>query len=351
MKTLKILCGISLVVAACSGDDASEGPDGGDVVVELLSVSGSLVDFESGDALTTGTVSVDGIAVPPVVTVTGGEFEIAGIPPFSNFHLLAGNAPSHRSTYGSLIVTTDVDLDALVVPTLSEDFVAQLHSVFEVTESSTTSVVVGKLVDEAGAVASGVPATAFGLEAGMEGPFFLDDERIPDATLTESSSSGYFVVFNVTPGIVSFVAAEDAGVTLVMADSPVAARAVTLAEVLVQDGEIVVPTDVSFSQDIVPIFDNRGCVLCHSGSGVGKDLGGLHLNGEANKMYKELAEEVSENHGVIRIDLETPENSLMLTLPSKEDPPDVHPNSTFQSAADPDYLLMLGWIREGALNN
>ena len=68
-------------------------------------------------------------------------------------------------------------------------------------------------------------------------------------------------------------------------------------------------------------------------------------------MHKELTEEVSGRHQVVRVNLAAPAESLMLTLPSKEDPPDVHPNSTFLSSSDPDYLTILGWIREGALDN
>ncbi len=92
-------------------------------------------------------------------------------------------------------------------------------------------------------------------------------------------------------------------------------------------------------------------MFCHDGNGIGKDLGGLHLNGADEKMYKELAEEVSENHGTLRVDRNNPAQSLMLTMPGREDPPDVHPNVTFASADDPDYQMILAWITEGALKN
>ena len=326
--------------------------DGGTDVVETLSIGGSLVDFATGEALTGGaTVSTDGIVPAPTVSITGASFQIEGIPPFSNFHLLVGSPPDYRSTYSVVVQTENTDLSGLTFETLSEDFIDSLYSTFGVTAADGTSLVIAKLVDDQGAAQADVPAAAFALEVGQEGPFFLAPDRSADAALTQSSSSGYVVVFNVAPGLVSFVADEAADVSMVMADSPVAARAATLAEIVVQNGAIVVPTGVSFSQQIVPIFDNRGCVLCHSGSGIGKDLGGLHLNGEANKMYKELVQEISDIHAKTRVDLEVPEASLMLTLPSKEDPPDVHPNSTFLSNADPDYLLLLGWIQEGALNN
>ena len=102
---------------------------------------------------------------------------------------------------------------------------------------------------------------------------------------------------------------------------------------------------------MTPIFETRGCVNCHDGSGIGKDLGELHLNGEEQKMYRELAEEVSPTYGVLRVDRVTPLQSLVLTMPSREDPPDAHPNVTFAGPTDPDYLIILGWISEGALDN
>jgi hypothetical protein len=42
---------------------------------------------------------------------------------------------------------------------------------------------------------------------------------------------------------------------------------------------------------------------------------------------------------------------MVLTMPSRETPPDPHPNVTFTGPLDPDYLLLLVWIREGAKEN
>jgi hypothetical protein len=316
MKNIIALSLFSLVfsVAAC-GDDGGDGnPGGGDGGVDeipSLSASGSIVDFSTGDALTGGaTVSADGLVPAPTISVTGSNFEITGIPPFSNFHLLAGSPPDYRSTYSTVVLVEDTNRTGLVVEALSEDFIDSLYSTFGVTEANGTSLVVAKLVDDQGAPVADVEAAAFELPATTDGPYFLDADKAPDALLTKSSSSGYVV-----------------------------------------DGALVIPTGVSFSADITPLFEDRGCTVCHSGSGPGKDLGGLHLNGESNKMYKELVEEVSAKHAKVRVDIGIPADSLMLTFPSKEDPPDIHPNVTFLSSSDPDYLLMLGWITEGALNN
>ena len=121
----------------------------------------------------------------------------------------------------------------------------------------------------------------------------------------------------------------------------------TLADATVTAGAQVLPTNVSFVGSVFPIFSNRGCVACHSGGGIGKDLGGLHLDGGANLAYRELVEERPNT----RVKLATPEQSLVLTYPSREDPADRHPNITFASATDADYLKILVWIREGARNN
>jgi hypothetical protein len=140
-------------------------------------------------------------------------------------------------------------------------------------------------------------------------------------------------------------------VTLDMAISPVSAGTVTIARIIATKGAVVLPKDVSFRDQVVPIFGStanggRGCEACHSGNGPGKDLGGLTLDGSANLIYKELLEERTT-----RVVLAMPETSLLLRMPSREDPPDRHPNITFTSALDPDYLKLLVWIREGAKDN
>jgi len=136
-----------------------------------------------------------------------------------------------------------------------------------------------------------------------------------------------------------------------MALSPVAPAAATIADVKITDGANVLPTNVSFSQQVRPIFQLRGCEACHAGNGTGRDLGNLSLQGSASLIYRELVEELALTAGPKRVDLQMPEQSLVLTMPSAEDPPDRHPNITFTGPNDPDYQLILVWIREGARNN
>jgi hypothetical protein len=133
--------------------------------------------------------------------------------------------------------------------------------------------------------------------------------------------------------------------------SPVEAGSVTLAQIAAADGAPVLPRNVSFQNQILPIFrlvseGGRGCTACHSGGGIGKDLGGLMLDAGANLTYKELVQE-----DPLRVQTAMPEKSQILTYPSRETPPDRHPNATFTGPLDPDYLKILVWIREGAKEN
>jgi mono/diheme cytochrome c family protein len=180
------------------------------------------------------------------------------------------------------------------------------------------------------------------------GPFFLDTNMMPAPTANASTASGWALYFDVPSGQAAITQAANATVTITMAVSPINPATVTLATAVVKDGAPpALPTNVSFAQTVVPIFSARGCVACHSGNGAGKDIGGLQLNGGNEKIYSELVTERLNT----RVIAATPATSLVLTMPSRETPPDNHPNITFASAQDPDYVKILVWITEGAKNN
>jgi len=347
------LCACAFAFTAACGSGSESGDDDDDDEIPSYSVDGAVLDFETGQAIGgSATITVDGLLPPPPVSVSGADFSISDVPPFSVFHILAGSPPSYRSTYNVATSVEDADVSGVELFVVSEQYLTDLAAAFGATPAVGTSAMIIRVVDENGQPFAGLPGTAFELPATIQGPYFLDADRNPAPALSQTSASGLVVLFEVQPGLVSFGALADSGYVLTMPDSPVAATAVTIADITVgEDGAPIVPTDVSFSQDIGPIFEARGCVFCHDGNGIGKDLGGLHLNGSAEKMYKELVEEISPNQGVLRVDRLDPERSLMLTMPTREDPPDRHPNVTFASSADPDYQMILAWIREGALDN
>jgi len=338
---LLALC-TSVVLAAC-GTDNSGGDD--DVLGGSRTVTGSVVDFESGDAVAgAASVSTSGVVPSPRVTSQGASFTIEGIPDNSTFQILASVTPTHRPTFGPSIEVLTDDLAGIEAPAVSETFLAGLATAFGITPSAAKGVMIARLVDDSGNPVAGIPGNEL-LVAGGSAAFFLDDNLAAAPNAMASSNSGYVVFFEVPPGVVELGQAAAPTVTLQMAASPINAGAVTLTTITATGGAPVLPVNVKFSTEIVPIFHNRGCVACHSGGGIGKDLGGLKLDGPASQVYSELYETPS------RVQLATPEMSLVLRMPSREDPPDTHPNVTFASNTDPDYLKLLVWIQEGGLDN
>jgi hypothetical protein len=310
-----------------------------------LTVEGDVYDFQSGAMLTSAaSVSTTALMPLPTITSSGAHFTIDGVPENSAFQILASSAPTHRATYSPAVEVLSDDRDGVKAYAVSEQFMTSLASGFGVTPSAAKGVLLIHLVDATGTAKAGIAANTITLAnaAGAVGPKFLDANLAPAGTAVTSSASGWAVFFEVPPGVVTF-----SGTGAVMPSSSIGAGAVTIADATVSDGPPAqMPTNVSFSTQVFPIFTARGCVACHTGGGPGKDLGGLMLDGGANLAYKELTME-----NPLRANKAMPEKSLVLTMPSAESPSDGHPNVTFTGPQDPDYLKILVWIREGAKLN
>lgn len=347
MRTL-LVSFVAMAVTGCTffGGSGSEGGDDDAVPIGgALTVSGSIVDFQSGAAVGASvSVSVSGITPAPEISAEGAEFSITPIPENSIFQILA-SASGYRPTYSQAIEVRSADVHGLRVPVVSGAMIDAAAAAFDVTPTAAKGIVIVKLTDAGGAPRAGLPGAQLLLGAPATGPFFLNEDGSPAPDATSTTASGLAVWFEVTPGAVQVVAGANANVTVDMAVAPVTEGAITLGTAKVTDGAAApLPTNVSFSQTVLPIFEARGCPACHTANGAGRDLGGLTLNGGAGNVYKELTTERA------RISLATPEMSLLLIKPLKEEPPN-HQNATFQNTQDPDYLKILVWIREGAKNN
>ena len=342
-----LLC-VLISFTATSCFFSSEGPGDDEPIGGSRTVEGTVIDFENGQPIDgAASVSVSGLVPEPIIESQGATFTIKGVPENSAFQVLAAAPPTHRATFSPAVVITTQDVAGVHAPVTSETYLSSLAATFAVTPTAAKGILFVRLVDAAGAPRAGVAAGELVVGDGAVGPFFLDANLAAAKNANASSTSGYAVFFEVSPGVVTLGQAANATVTIEMALSPVVAGNVTLADGKVTDGAPALPTNVSFAQQIVPIFEARGCVACHSGNGPGKDLGGLQLSGGNEKIFSELVTE----RPMVRVNLTTPEASLVLTRPSREDPPDIHPNVTFASLQDPDYLKLLVWIREGAKNN
>jgi hypothetical protein len=335
-----VRCIISAAVVWTGCSFQADAPDNATVTVQ-----GQVVDFQTGAAVDATTdVAVSGLIPPPAVDRKGAAFTIDGVPENSAFEILAA-APMHRSTYSPVVVTAS-GIAGLKAPVVGEALVAELATAFGAAPSPSRGVVLLHLVDAMGRPLSGVAASDFSI-AGSVGPRFLDGNLKPAVAATASSTSGWAVFVDVPAGLVGLSQGPSSATTIDMPTLPSAAGVVTIAEGRVTRGAPVLPSNVSFAAQIVPIFSARGCAACHSGNGPGKDQGGLTLAGSANLIHRELVEE----RPGIRVNLAMPEHSLVLTMPSAEDPPDAHPTIVFTGPRDPDYLKLLVWIREGAKQN
>ncbi len=333
-----------LALGGCGIFSPADEPVGGSVRVE-----GRIVDLVTGQPIAgAASVVTSGLVPPPTITVQGSTFVIDDILEHSVFHAQAAVPPSHHATSSAIEVQRD-DRDDVEVPVVAEAFLAQLTSGFGVSPGATRGVLLAQVVGDSEQPRSGIAAASFQLEggAGIQGPYFLDAAMAPAPAATATSSSGWVVYFEVAPGVVGLRASASGNLTLDMPVSPVNAGVVTVARVRATDGIPGVPVNVSFSQQVFPIFTARGCVGCHAaGNGPGRELGGLTLNNDPNNVYKELTVERAG-----RVVVAAPETSTLLTKPSLESPPDGHPNSTFTSPLDRDYRIIRTWIAEGARQN
>lgn len=338
-----LFCALATLAIACGGgDDSGDAPLGGS-----LTVTGDVVDFQNGAAVGTGvSVTASGITPPPMIAAQGSMFTITEVPEYSVFQILA-SATDYRPTFSEVIEVTNQNITGTKARVVKASYIDGIATAFGITPTAAKGIVIVKLVDANGMPRANIPAGQLLLSGSTMGPYFLDAQGNAAVGAMMSTASGYAVWFECTPGITEAAQAAAATITVDMATSPVAGGSVTLAIAKVTDGAPMgLPTNVSFSMQVLPIFSLRGCLACHGASGPGSDLGGLDMNGGANKVYDEL---VNERLG-IRVNKTTPANSLLLTKPVREEPPN-HQTATFQNAQDADYLKILVWIREGAKNN
>jgi hypothetical protein len=342
MRSTWVVAALVFTGAGCSSDSVnSGGPLGGS-----LTVTGTVLDFETMQPVAgEPMLETSGLNPPPQITTNGADFTLTDIPEISAFQVRAELSPTYRATISPTILAVKANVSGAKAWAVSENFLGTLATGFGVSPNASAGILLVHLVGPDGTPKQNIAGSNI-VVTGGNGPHFLDATLHP-STATTSSSSAWAVFFDVPAGTATLGQAANSTVTLAMDSEPIEAGTVTLANITVTDGAPpALPTNVSFANQIVPIFDNRGCVACHSGNGPGKDLGGLQLDGGTPKIYSELTQE-----NPLRVQTAMPEKSLVLTMPSAENPPDGHPNVTFTSPSDPDYQKLLVWIREGAKNN
>jgi len=101
-----------------------------------------------------------------------------------------------------------------------------------------------------------------------------------------------------------------------------------------------VEQELDFAYDVYPIFANRGCTGCHTGTG----SGGLDLSLDAAVVQNFII-----NNGLV--DYQYNDRSSLLRNPycgptycAGDQYPEVHPTRVFYQTTDPDYIKIITWI-------
>lgn len=195
-----------------------------------------------------------------------------------------------------------------------------------------------------------------------EGPYFLNAGGQPDSTAPTTSASGRVVFFNVcSPGVTSVspnttarLTVEDQNYTVTAPQYlNIYAGSVTRGVVQVAPAGDAPPPPppppppdelIDFTTHVYPILVKEGCAACHAAGGAAAGTG-LYMTGTPREIYDALKNDPVR--GAVRVNLEYPQQSYLLTKPLYEEPPN-HPNAAFPSTDHPDYVTILNWILQGA---
>lgn len=325
-------------VLACDFSGASPETD----QPSYLTLSGTAVDFLTGDAVEIGSVEVLG-PTNAEVSIDGSRFEVSNVLAFSVVHLLI-SAPGYASTIseGVVIEEDDAELTAVVV---ERGYAEDLALTYGVDAGSTLALV--QALDENNVPREGLSGTVFGAVGAQ--PRFLDEFLDADPGRIETTGPSWLAFYGVPTGVLDLTAVV-APFVVRAPGAPIRSDTVTIIRAVVTEEELELPRGLSWKYEVFPILSARGCLQCHRKNEEGAVVGNLDLD-KSNEAHTALVFESSPVTGGPRVNLNNPMRSLVLTKPSLESPSDGHPNATFASPLDEDYLRVLGWITDGAPRN
>ena len=364
---------IAVITVACAGKappesagtpDAPTGGstvDGGGSAVTALTVSGTVVDYFTGDLLgTTSLVQTDGIDPEASTTaLPDGSYSLS-VATGSKLYLIATRA-DYQSTRNAITSVADMAVTQPVYLLGTEGVMRQYSSVGSAALGDNGYVEV-QLEKNDGTPLVGIGSAAIELldETGSAAPygglFFVGSVGDLDAGVTTSTAEGSngarAGLLNVPRGNYSLAVTYLNGMgqpntnyTPVIVDG--GAATVVVSGGMGAPSAAPPPTTPSFATDIYPRLQRNeagglGCAGCHTATGPA-GASSLPYDGTIGDTFTL----VTTTTGVVVT--ATPATSLFLTMPLYETtPPQNHPNATFLDVNDPDYKLFLAWITAGA---
>jgi len=362
---------IAVITVACAGKaptnpasspDASTGggDDGGGSAVTALTVSGTVVDYFTGDLLgTTSLVQTDG--VDPQASATAlpdGSYSLS-VATGSKLYLVA-TRNGYQSTRNAITTVADMPVSQPLY-LLSESDVQRQYTSVGSAENGTDGFVEIQLEKNDGTPLTGIGSAAIALldsagSAVAVASYFVGSVGDLDPAVTtstiEGSNGARAGLINVPKGAYSLAVTYTSGMgqpTTSYTPVVVDAGAATLA---ISGGKgapsaAPPPATPSFATDIYPRLQKAsagglGCANCHTATGP-EGASSLPYDGTPSATFTLVT--TTPNVVVAA----TPATSLFLTMPLYETaPPQNHPNATFLDVTDPDYKLFLAWITAGA---
>lgn len=335
-----------------AGVDGEPGIDAAPSVT--FSVTGKAKDYFTGAALADVALATEGME--PELTGSSdalGDYTIDQVPPGTVFYVSASRL-QFRATRSLPVRVDDASVMADVSVVSLPDSRRQYTSL-GLTPTAGTAVVFADLRRNDGTPLEGVALADILLVDAVDapvglGPYFFGatGDLVANATLAVSTA------FN-GRARVGFLDVPSGPVTLKVTSTIGAGPPITeLVElVAAPDGATLgatgnlamgpAPGARTFTADIYPRLQTAangglGCANCHTAGGAGAVL-------QYDLPVQMAYDAIRARPGVV--DTAAPADSLLLTKPLYEDPPN-HPNATFLDMLDPDYLVVMEWITQGA---
>jgi hypothetical protein len=371
MRRLALVLAFSFGAAACVGDppaqpgddvDAGDDTDASPDPV-LLSVTGKTVDYFTGADLDAVLLATEGMT--PAASGTSdaaGNFELR-VPPGSAFYAV-GSRANYRTTRSAPLRVTDQSVMMASLAVVSANDSRRQYASLGLTPTAGRAVLFGLLLRNNGTPLEGVPLADITLVDAQQapvglGPYFFGEtgDLVSNATLAVSTAFGGKArvgFLDVPPGTYTLKVTYTAGggggggtPEIRTYEIPVEAvgDGAVLAETGGGDDDMTPPAGArTFIADVHPRLQKAangglGCANCHTAGGVGAIL-------QFDLPASDAHAAIIARPGVVSPPA-TAATSLLLTKPLYEDPPN-HPNATFLTTLDPDYVIIMEWISQGA---
>ncbi|MEZ4401874.1 MAG: hypothetical protein R3B06_17730 [Kofleriaceae bacterium] len=364
VRSIPRLASLLLVVAVgCAGDPPPLGEvdAGSEIDAEPIDtaptvtypVTGTAKDYFTGAILANATFTSAGLQAPVMAQADmAGTFTFPSVPPGSVFYL-SGGRNGYRPTRGLPIAVEAAPVTADQTLVSLADARRQ-YSTVGLAPTAGTAVVFAELQRHNGMPLEGVPVTDIALVIGETpvgvGPYVfgaggdLVSTAVLDTT-TAFNGRARVGILDVPPGSYTLRVTYTTPAGQPMTDTTTV-EVVAEGASLARSGATGMDPGMgarTFTADVYPRLQtaaNGGlaCANCHTTGGA---AGVLPFDLPVQMTY----DLIRARPGVV--DTLAPMMSLLLTKPLYEDPPN-HPNATFLDTSDPDYLVLLQWITQGA---